>query len=93
MLSSKLIKNATLKVYEGAPHGMCTTQGGSTSTCSPFFNHEDNRRDFFELPQGSTSIRKIFKRDSESQWSRRDSAFPPARVVAGRRSLFIRWPN
>jgi non-heme chloroperoxidase len=26
MLSSKLIKNATLKVYKGAPHGMCTTQ-------------------------------------------------------------------
>jgi non-heme chloroperoxidase len=25
LLSSKLIKNATLKVYEGAPHGMCTT--------------------------------------------------------------------
>jgi non-heme chloroperoxidase len=25
MLSSKLIKNATLRVYEGAPHGMCTT--------------------------------------------------------------------
>jgi non-heme chloroperoxidase len=25
MLSSKLIKNATLKVYNGAPHGMCTT--------------------------------------------------------------------
>jgi non-heme chloroperoxidase len=25
MLSSKLIKNATLKVYEGAPHGMRTT--------------------------------------------------------------------
>jgi non-heme chloroperoxidase len=24
-LSSKLIKNATLKVYKGAPHGMCTT--------------------------------------------------------------------
>jgi non-heme chloroperoxidase len=24
-LSSKLIKGATLKVYEGAPHGMCTT--------------------------------------------------------------------
>jgi non-heme chloroperoxidase len=24
-LSSKLIKNATLKVYAGAPHGMCTT--------------------------------------------------------------------
>ena len=25
MLSSKLIKNAELKVYPGAPHGMCTT--------------------------------------------------------------------
>ena len=25
LLSSKLIKGATLKVYEGAPHGMCTT--------------------------------------------------------------------
>ena len=25
LLSSKLIKNATLKVYKGAPHGMCTT--------------------------------------------------------------------
>jgi non-heme chloroperoxidase len=25
LLSSKLIRNATLKVYKGAPHGMCTT--------------------------------------------------------------------
>jgi non-heme chloroperoxidase len=25
MLSSKIIRNATLKVYKGAPHGMCTT--------------------------------------------------------------------
>ena len=25
MLSSKLIRNATLKIYKGAPHGMCTT--------------------------------------------------------------------
>ena len=25
MLSSKMIKNATLKVYKDAPHGMCTT--------------------------------------------------------------------
>jgi len=25
MLSSKLIKNATLKIYKSAPHGMCTT--------------------------------------------------------------------
>jgi non-heme chloroperoxidase len=26
MLSSKLIKNAHLKVYKGSPHGMCTTE-------------------------------------------------------------------
>jgi non-heme chloroperoxidase len=25
LLSAKIVKNATLKVYEGAPHGMCTT--------------------------------------------------------------------
>jgi len=25
MLSSKIVKNATLKVYKGAPHGLCTT--------------------------------------------------------------------
>jgi non-heme chloroperoxidase len=25
MLSSKIVKGATLKVYPGAPHGMCTT--------------------------------------------------------------------
>jgi len=26
LLTAKLVKNATLKVYEGFPHGMCTTQ-------------------------------------------------------------------
>jgi non-heme chloroperoxidase len=25
MLSAKLVREATLKVYKGAPHGMCTT--------------------------------------------------------------------
>jgi non-heme chloroperoxidase len=25
VLSAKLVKNATLKVYKGAPHGLCTT--------------------------------------------------------------------
>jgi non-heme chloroperoxidase len=25
MLSAKIVKRATLKVYKGAPHGMCTT--------------------------------------------------------------------
>ena len=26
MLSAKLVKNAELKIYKGAPHGMCTTE-------------------------------------------------------------------
>jgi non-heme chloroperoxidase len=26
MLSSKIVRNAQLKVYKGAPHGMCTTR-------------------------------------------------------------------
>jgi len=26
LLSAKLIKNAQLKVYKGAPHGLCSTQ-------------------------------------------------------------------
>ena len=25
LLQSKLVKGATLKVYKGAPHGLCTT--------------------------------------------------------------------
>jgi non-heme chloroperoxidase len=25
LLSAKIVKRATLKVYQGAPHGMCTT--------------------------------------------------------------------
>src|SRR5262249_44517290 len=25
ILSAKIVKNATLKIYKGAPHGMCTT--------------------------------------------------------------------
>jgi non-heme chloroperoxidase len=28
LLSATIVKNATLKVYEGAPHGMCTTHKG-----------------------------------------------------------------
>ena len=28
LLSSKLIKGATLKIYEGAPHGLATTHQG-----------------------------------------------------------------
>ena len=26
LMSVKLVKHATLKVFEGAPHGMCTTR-------------------------------------------------------------------
>ena len=32
MLSSKLIKGATLKVYPGAPHGMCSTLKNEINT-------------------------------------------------------------
>ena len=32
MLSSKLVKNATLKVYKGASHGMCTTDKDRVNT-------------------------------------------------------------
>ena len=32
MLSSKLVKGATLKVYPGAPHGMCSTIKDQIST-------------------------------------------------------------
>ena len=31
MLSAKLVKNAELKVYKGAPHGMCTTEKDKVS--------------------------------------------------------------
>jgi non-heme chloroperoxidase len=37
MLSSKLIKNATLKVYKGAPHGMCTTLKDQVNADLPAF--------------------------------------------------------
>jgi non-heme chloroperoxidase len=29
LLSAKLVKNATLKVYKGFPHGMCTTEAAT----------------------------------------------------------------
>jgi non-heme chloroperoxidase len=32
MLSAKLVKNATLNVYKGAPHGMCTTHKDQVNT-------------------------------------------------------------
>jgi non-heme chloroperoxidase len=32
LLSAKLLKNATLKVYEGYPHGMCTTHADVINT-------------------------------------------------------------
>jgi non-heme chloroperoxidase len=32
VLSAKLVKNATLKIYKGAPHGMCTTEKNRVNT-------------------------------------------------------------
>lgn len=31
MLSAKIVKNAELKIYRGAPHGMCTTHKNEVS--------------------------------------------------------------
>jgi non-heme chloroperoxidase len=31
MLSARLVKNATLKIYKGAPHGLCTTERDQVS--------------------------------------------------------------
>jgi non-heme chloroperoxidase len=31
MLSSKLVRNAAIKIYKGAPHGMCTTRKDEVS--------------------------------------------------------------
>ena len=43
LLSAKPVKNATLKVYKGAPHGVCTTHKPKlTKTCWSSSNHEDN---------------------------------------------------
>jgi non-heme chloroperoxidase len=36
-LSAKLIKNSTLKVYSGAPHGMCTTLADKVNADIPGF--------------------------------------------------------
>src|SRR5260370_7623664 len=37
MLSSKLVKDATLKVYKGGSHGMCTTQKDEGNPPLPAF--------------------------------------------------------
>ena len=29
LLTAKLVKNSTLKVYKGFPHGMCTTEAAT----------------------------------------------------------------
>ena len=45
MLSSKIVKNATLKVYPGAPHGMCTVEATrSTRTCWRSSSHKPARK-------------------------------------------------
>ena len=49
LLSSKLIKKATLKIYKGAPHGMCTTLSTrSTRICWP--SSRSRSRDQHQVP-------------------------------------------
>jgi len=49
MLSSKLIKGAVLKVYKGAPHGMCTTLKDKVNA---------DLLEFIEAKAGKTSDRE-----------------------------------
>jgi non-heme chloroperoxidase len=45
MLSSKVIKGATLKVYPGAPHGMCSTlKDQINADLLAFFKAEESSR-------------------------------------------------
>src|SRR5947209_2042058 len=40
-ISAKIVKNATLKIYPGAPHGLTAThRTSSTKICSPSYNQE-----------------------------------------------------
>ena len=48
MLSSNLIKRAVLKVYKGAPHGMCTTRKDKVDA---------DLLDYIEAKAGKTSDR------------------------------------
>ncbi len=41
LLSVKIIKNAQLKIYPGAPHGLCSTHKDQVNTdLLAFINHE-----------------------------------------------------
>jgi len=44
MLSAKIVKNATLKVYPGAPHGMCTTHKDQVNSDLLAFAGEKEKR-------------------------------------------------
>jgi non-heme chloroperoxidase len=43
LLSSKLVKNATLKIYQGAPHGMCSTLKDRVNAELLAFTQEDRK--------------------------------------------------
>lgn len=58
-LQAKLIKNATLKVYKGVPHGLCTTRKGPVNEdLRAFFKSEALREIKRGLPR-----RPFLKRD------------------------------
>jgi len=45
LLSSKIVKDATLKVYPGAPHGMCTTLKNEVNAdLLSFFGRQEGRK-------------------------------------------------
>ncbi len=45
MLSAKLVKNAELKLYKGAPHGMCATEKDKVNQgLLAFIERKESRR-------------------------------------------------
>jgi non-heme chloroperoxidase len=66
LLSAKIIKNATLKIYEGAPHGMCTTHKERVNADLLTFIESYYPEDMLQRRQSDTSPRSPQSADSHS---------------------------
>ena len=62
MLSSKLVKGATLKVYPGAPHGMCSTHKDQVNADLLAFSRVSVAKLMIEIIGASGMRYKIFGR-------------------------------
>ena len=78
MLSSKLVKGATLKVYPGAPHGMCSTlkdqvNEGSACFLQGMIHH--NRNSERHVGLWSKSVQKQLSRHAKRQEKRNENKY------------------